>query len=77
MNFGISMLLNLLCSVSENQLYSQRGKNPKFNLKAYGQDKFFFVGTMVTLEFSRNKKGKIEKLTTINRDGNGSVDQNK
>ncbi len=59
-----------IITVSENQLYSQRGKNPKYILKAYQADKFFFEDGMVTIEFSRNKKGKIEKLVTKSRDGN-------
>ena len=59
-----------IISVSENLLHSQRGRNPKFKLKAYQKDKFFFEDAMLTIEFSRNEKGEIEKLTTKGRGGN-------
>ena len=60
-----------IITVSENQLYSQLGRSPKYKLKAYQKDMFFFEDdAMKTIEFSGNKKGKIEKLTTKKLDGN-------
>jgi hypothetical protein len=60
-----------IITVSENQLYSQLGRGPKSKLKAYQKDMFFFDGNaMQTIEFSRNKKGGIEKLITKKLDGN-------
>ncbi len=60
-----------IITVSENQLYSQLGRGPKSKLKAYQTDMFFFDGNaMQTIEFSRNKKGGIEKLITKELDGN-------
>lgn len=60
-----------IISVSENQLYSQLGRGPKSNLKAYQKDKFFFKDdAMVTIDFARNNKGEVEKLTTKRRTGN-------
>jgi CubicO group peptidase (beta-lactamase class C family) len=60
-----------IISESENQLYSQLGRGPKFKLKAYQTDMFFFHdNAMQTIAFSRNKKGEIEKLTTQKLEGN-------
>lgn len=59
-----------IITVSENQLYSQLGRGPKSKLKAYQRDMFFFDDAMVTIEFSRNKKGEIEKLTNKRPKGN-------
>jgi len=60
-----------IISVSENKLFSQLGRGPKYNVKAYLKDKFFFDNdAMQTIEFSRNKKAKIEKLTTKKLYGN-------
>jgi CubicO group peptidase (beta-lactamase class C family) len=60
-----------IITVIENQLYSQLGRGPKSKLKAYQKDMFFFDDdAMKTIEFSRNKKGKIEKLKTKLPDGN-------
>lgn len=59
-----------IITVSENKLFSQLGRGPKSNLKAYQKDMFFFDhDAMFTIEFSRNTKGKIEKLTTKKLDG--------
>jgi CubicO group peptidase (beta-lactamase class C family) len=58
-------------SVSENKLFSQLGRGPMSNLKAYQRDMFFFEDdAMKMIEFSRNTKGEIEKLTTKKPDGN-------
>jgi hypothetical protein len=58
-----------IITVSENKLYSQMGRGPKANLKAYQKDRFFF-DPIVTIEFSRNKKGEIEKAVSKNLNGN-------
>ena len=60
-----------IITVSENKLFSQLGRGPKSNVKAYQKDMFFFDdNAMFTIEFSRNKKGGIEKLITKKLDGN-------
>lgn len=60
-----------IITVTENQLYSQLGRGPKSKLKAYQKDMFFFDdNAMQTIEFLRNKKGGIEKLTTKKLYGN-------
>jgi CubicO group peptidase (beta-lactamase class C family) len=59
-----------IISVSEDQLYSQRGRNQKFRIKAYDKDRFFFPDALLTIEFTRNKKGEIESLTTHSREMN-------
>jgi CubicO group peptidase (beta-lactamase class C family) len=60
-----------IITVSENKLFSQLGRGPRSNLKAYQKDKFFFDNDpMQTIEFSKNTKGKIEKLITQKLTGN-------
>ncbi len=59
-----------IITLSEDQLYSQRGRNPKFLIRSYDRDRFFFENALLTIEFSRNKKGEVEKLTTHSREGN-------
>ncbi|HYG51710.1 MAG TPA: serine hydrolase domain-containing protein, partial [Flavobacteriales bacterium] len=54
-------------TVTENKLYSQRGKAPKYPVKPYEKDKFFFDGDVTTLEFIRNTRGEIEKVTLNSR----------
>jgi hypothetical protein len=52
-------------------LYSQRGRGPKFIIQAYQKEKFFFEdNAFLTMEFTRNTKGDIERLLAKNRDGN-------
>ncbi len=58
-----------IITVSENKLYSQRGKNQKFKIKAYEKDKFFFDDAMLTIAFSGNKAGEFSTLTTQSRSG--------
>lgn len=59
-----------IITLSENQLYSQRGRNQKFNIKAYQRDKFFFDDALFTIQFSRNNQDEIDKLITHSRTGN-------
>jgi CubicO group peptidase (beta-lactamase class C family) len=60
-----------IITVSENMLFSQLGRGPRTNLKAYQKDKFFFDNDpMQTIEFSKNIKGKIEKLIAQKLTGN-------
>lgn len=57
-----------IITIEDNQLYSQRGRNQKFKIQPFEKDKFFFEEeTFLTIEFSRNAEGKIEKLTTSGR----------
>ncbi|MFI5170877.1 MAG: serine hydrolase [Chitinophagales bacterium] len=57
-------------SLSDNQLFSQRGRNQKFNINAFEKDKFYFEGSLSTLEYKRNEKGEIDKLIMHNRTEN-------
>ncbi len=60
-----------IITVSGNKLFSQIGRGPKSNLKAYQENMFFFEDdAMQTIEFYRNKKGTIEKLSTKKLNGN-------
>jgi CubicO group peptidase (beta-lactamase class C family) len=58
-----------IITVSENKLYTQAGRGPKTILRAYQKD-MFFIDELQAIEFSRNKKGEIEKLITKNLNGN-------
>jgi CubicO group peptidase (beta-lactamase class C family) len=58
-----------LLTVSGNKLYSQRGRNPKFVIKASQADRFFFEDALVTIEFVRNSGNTIEKLVLQGRKG--------
>jgi CubicO group peptidase (beta-lactamase class C family) len=54
-----------IITVLGSKLFSQLGRGPKSNLKAYQENMFFFEDdAMQTIEFYRNKKGTIEKLLT-------------
>ena len=57
-------------AVAENQLYSQRSGAKKIKIKAHQKDNFFFEDFMTTIEFSRNQKGEVEKLTLKTRQTN-------
>lgn len=60
-----------IITVSDSKLFSQLGRGPKTNLKAYQKDKYFFDNDpMQTIEFSKTTKGKIEKLTAEKLTGN-------
>lgn len=57
-----------IISTTNNQLYSQNGRGPRSVIKASQKDKFFFEDdAMLTLEFTRNSKGQVEKLVTLSR----------
>jgi CubicO group peptidase (beta-lactamase class C family) len=63
--------LQRIITLSENKLFSQLGRGPKSLLKAYQKDKFFFDSdAMQTIEFSKNKNGKVEKLIAEKLTGN-------
>jgi CubicO group peptidase (beta-lactamase class C family) len=62
--------LQRIITVSENKLYSQLGRGPKSNMKAYQKDMFSSDDAMVVVEFSRDKKGKVDKLTSKKLTGN-------
>lgn len=57
-------------TLSDNKLYSQRGRSPKFNIIPYEKDKFFFEDAMTTMEFVRNSKNEIHQLVLKSRNGN-------
>lgn len=60
-----------IISIAENRLYSQLGRGPKSELKAYQPDKFFFKDDpLKTIEFSRNQKAGVSALVTKKLDGN-------
>lgn len=60
-----------IISTAENRLYSQLGRGPKSELKAYQSDMFFFKDDpMKTIEFSRNQKSGVSALVTKKLDGN-------
>ncbi|MDB5209960.1 MAG: serine hydrolase [Sediminibacterium sp.] len=54
-----------IITVSGNKLFSQLGRGPKSLIMAYQRDKFYFdADAMATIEFTRNKTGAIEELTS-------------
>lgn len=61
--------LQRIITVAHGKLYVQSGRGPKAELKSYHRDRFF-LNPMQTIEITRNKKGKIEKLITKNLNGN-------
>ncbi len=49
-----------IISMSENQLTSQLGRNPKAKVNEFQKDRFLFTDDpMLTLEFSRNKNNAV------------------
>lgn len=62
--------LQRIITVTENKLFSQLGRGPKSNLKAYQKDMFFSDDAKLTMEFLRNKKGATEKLISKKITGN-------
>lgn len=59
-----------IISAAENRLYSQLGRGPKSELKAYQPDMFFFNDDpMKIIEFSRNKNGGVSALITKKLEG--------
>ncbi|MCW3109700.1 MAG: serine hydrolase [Segetibacter sp.] len=59
-----------IISMSGNQLNLQLGRGPKAVIKAFQKDKFFTDDPMLTLEFSRNKSNKVDKLIIHSRTAN-------
>jgi hypothetical protein len=45
-----------------NQLYSQRAGSERFEVFAYGNDRFFFKDHPTRLHFERDKSGKVKSL---------------
>lgn len=63
--------LQRIITLSENKLFSQLGRGPKSLIKLYQKDKFFFDSDpMQTIEFSKNKKEKMEVLIVEKQSGN-------
>jgi hypothetical protein len=57
-----------IVSFEEGGLISMRTGGTKFKILSYEKDKFFFEDALATLEFQRNKKGKI--ISVVSK-GNG------
>ncbi|MDL1892807.1 serine hydrolase [Sphingobacteriales bacterium CHB3] len=58
-------------TISNDTLYSQLGMSPRSSIRAYEKDKFFFEdNALLSLEFTRNGNGEIERLILKSRDGN-------
>jgi CubicO group peptidase (beta-lactamase class C family) len=57
-----------IITATSGQLFTQIGRGEKSELKPYEADRFF-INPVVTLEFSRNNKGTVEKLTARNLGG--------
>ena len=57
-------------SVSGGRLYSQRGRGPEVQVKAFKKEHFFFDDPMITMEFPGNKSGKAERLIIHSRTTN-------
>jgi hypothetical protein len=56
---------------SGNKLFSQLGRGPKSQIRPFRNDQFFYdADPMATIEFTRNKSGKIEKLISGQLRGN-------
>ena len=62
--------LQRIITVSENKLFSQLGRGPKSNLKAYQENMFFSDNAKLTMEFLKNIKGNTEKLISKKTTGN-------
>ncbi len=62
--------LQRIITVSENKLFSQLGRGPKSNLKAYQKNMFFSENAKLTMEFLKNIKGNTEKLISKKTTGN-------
>jgi len=52
-----------LITLVVNHLYYQRSDGPRFEMKRYGPDQFFFDNTSVTGIFKRNQKGQVIGLS--------------
>jgi len=59
-----------IISVEDGKLYSKLGRNPKISIKAFKKDNFFFEDPFITMEFSGNKSGNINRLTIHSRSAN-------
>jgi CubicO group peptidase (beta-lactamase class C family) len=59
-----------IMSIADGKLYSQLGRNRKIIAKAVKKDNFFLDDPMITMVFSGNKSGSIDKLTMYSRSGN-------
>lgn len=59
-----------IITVEGTQLFSKRGRNPKFPIEAFAKDKFFVLEGLLEMDFVRNKKGKITQINSYGRKGN-------
>lgn len=54
-----------IITTSDNKLFSQLGRGPKSLVRSYETDKFYYdADPMATIDFTRNKTGNVEKLST-------------
>lgn len=59
-----------IITASNDTLYSQLGRGPRSSIRAYQKDKFFFEDdVLLSLEFTRNGRGEIERLILKSREG--------
>ncbi|HEU4633570.1 MAG TPA: serine hydrolase [Flavisolibacter sp.] len=56
--------------VEGGRLYVQAGRGPRVAIKAFKKDNFFFDDPMITVTFSRNGAGKVDRLTIHSRNSN-------
>lgn len=61
-----------LISWQDGRLFSKRGDMSPLPLKAYAKDKFFFDNSLTTLEFQRDKNGKLTAALLIERDASST-----
>ena len=52
---------------ADKQLFSQRTGGPKYAIKAYENDKFFFPNSLTTLAFQRDNQNKITRVISAER----------
>lgn len=52
---------------ADKQLFSQRTGGPKYAIKAYENDKFFFPNSLTTLAFQRDNQNKITRVISTER----------
>lgn len=57
-----------IITVAGDQLYTRLNRAPKVEIKAYQKDKFFFADdVMLTIDFTRNHRGEVDKLVSKSR----------
>ena len=62
--------LQRIITVSEDTLFAQLGRGPKYPLRAYQENMFFADNALLTMEFTKNRNGEIDKLISKKLVGN-------